>query len=135
MKIVGIDPGTHTGVAVYDKATKKLSRLETFLAVQAEELVLDLFIAGDLERVYFEDSRLRTWFGGSGREKLQGAGSIKRDCSRWIEFLAHHKIPSKAIAPKDVMTKLTKQQFLKITGWVARSSQHSRDAAMLVFGR
>jgi len=33
------------------------------------------------------------------------------------------------------MTKLTADQFKRITGWHGRTNEHGRDAAMLVFGK
>lgn len=39
------------------------------------------------------------------------------------------------VHPKDNRTKLSVQLFAKYTKYEARTSEHSRDAAMLVFGR
>ena len=33
------------------------------------------------------------------------------------------------------MTKLSAEQFRRITGWTEQTNEHGRDAAMLVFGR
>ena len=86
--------------------------------------------------VYFEDARLRKWIPKtSGREVLQGAGSIKRDCSIWEEFFDLHKIKAFPIAPKDTKTKMNAQLFARLTGWTGRTSEHARDAALLVWGR
>lgn len=73
--VVGIDCGVNTGVAVWDAFSKKLVIVETMKIHQAYELIKEL--QPDLVRV--EDARKRKWFGNSSREKLQGAGSIKRD--------------------------------------------------------
>jgi len=131
--VIGIDPGVNTGVAVADGG--KLVSVGCMAAVNAEELVLQTMIDnGGKLFVRFEDARMRQWFGSKGREALQGAGSIKRDCARWQEFLEHHNIPHARIAPKANRTKLTADQFKRITGWQGRTNEHSRDAAMLVFG-
>lgn len=108
---IGIDPGTHTGVAVWDKTSRRL------------------------EVVFIEDARKRTWFGNAGRAKLQGAGSIKRDCAIWETFCEELGIECRKIAPKHNTTKLTASQFKVLTNWQGRTSDHARDAAMLVFGR
>jgi hypothetical protein len=130
--VIGIDPGVNTGVAVADGG--KLVSVGCMAAVKAEEMVLQTMIDnGGKLFVRFEDARMRQWFGSKGREALQGAGSIKRDCSRWQEFLEHHNIPHARIAPKANRTKLTADQFKRITGWQGRTNEHSRDAAMLVF--
>lgn len=133
---IGIDPGTHTGIAVWSSKERKLLSVETKGMYEATEDIL--FIA---ERygpnnilVRFEDARKRNWFGNSGREQLQGAGSIKRDCSLWEEFLTAKNIPFAAVAPKANRTKMKQEAFAKYTGWAKRTSEHARDAAMLVFG-
>jgi hypothetical protein len=78
--LIGIDPGTNCGIAVYRKGDRQFDRIETVKIHRAMELVLDLHgKTGVFVRV--EDARLRQWFGRSDRERLQGAGSIKRDCS------------------------------------------------------
>jgi len=131
--VIGIDPGVNTGFAVADCG--KLIRVESMSAVEAEEMVLQTMIDnGGKLFVRFEDARMRQWFGSKGREALQGAGSIKRDCARWQEFLEHHNIPHARIAPKANRTKLTADQFKRITGWQGRTNEHARDAAMLVVG-
>lgn len=134
MIMIGIDPGVHTGVAAIDKGG--LQVVATMSAVKAEQLVcMYAAEAGGQVAVFFEDARLRNWFGSKGREALQGAGSIKRDCHRWEEWLIHHGISFSKIAPRNNSTKLTAEQFKKITGWQGRTNEHGRDAAMLIFGR
>ena len=136
MKLIGIDTGTHTGVAIYETISKRIERLETLPIHKAMALVLATALENpNNTHVYFEDARLRKWFGRSGREQLQGAGSVKRDCAIWEDYLTDYKIPFTPIAPKNNTTKLTADYFAKVTGWNARSSGHARDAAMLVFGR
>jgi hypothetical protein len=83
--------------------------------------------------VTYEDARLRTWFGAKGREALQGAGSVKRDCGIWAELLGTLKIPYKAVSPQSKGRKLDAAQFAKLTGWTGRTNEHARDAAMLVW--
>jgi len=132
--VIGIDPGVNTGVAVADGG--KLVSVGCMAAVNAEELVLQTMIDnGGKLFVRFEDARMRQWFGSKGREALQGAGSIKRDCARWQEFLEHHNIPHARIAPKANRTKLTADQFKRITGWQGRTNEHARDAAMMIWNR
>lgn len=136
MKLIGIDTGTHTGVAIYETFSKRIERLETLPIHKAMALVLATALDNPNDtHVYFEDARLRKWFGRSGREQLQGAGSVKRDCAIWEDYLTDYKIPFTTIAPKNNATKLSADYFAKVTGWTARSSEHARDAAMLVFGR
>lgn len=139
---IGIDPGTHTGVAVWNHTTYRLESVETMTITQAMEKVrwshnlLDDDTDIEYEVVVFmEDARKRTWFGNAGRAKLQGAGSIKRDCAIWETFCEELGVECRKIAPKNNYTKLTAKQFKALTNWAGRTSDHSRDAAMLVFGR
>ena len=136
---IGIDPGTHTGVAVWDKTPRRLEVVDTMTITRALELVtanVELCKAfGGEVVVFMEDARKRNWFGCAGREKLQGAGSVKRDCAIWETFCEEMGIECRKVAPKHNYTKLTASQFKALTNWAGRTSDHSRDAAMLVFGR
>jgi len=132
--IAGIDPGVQTGLALWMPAINNFIDIKTVGIVEAQFLLSGLRRHGKLSEIRFEDARLRTWFGNTGREKLQGAGSIKRDCSIWQEFCEQNKIPFQAIKPAAGNTKWNAEYFKRITGWKGRTSQHSRDAAALVFG-
>lgn len=147
---IGIDPGVNTGLAVWDKTNQKLLSITTttittaFELVRSEKLRLCFSKVAAEARgekfqiellVFMEDARQRNWFGQSGREKLQGAGSVKRDCAIWETFCKEAGIELRKIAPKNNYTKLSAEQFRKLTGWKGRTSDHGRDAAMLVFGR
>ena len=96
--------------------------------------------AGWLAYVVFEDARLRTHFGTQRGTKeddalKQGAGSIKRDCTIWEDFFEDLGIPFMAISPMQKGRKETAESFTRLTGWTARTSNHGRDAGMLVMGR
>lgn len=138
---IGIDPGTHTGVAVWNHTDRRLECVCTTTITQAMDFVRDQAGRVDLYDgvfeavVFMEDARKRNWFGNAGRGKLQGAGSIKRDCAIWETFCEELGIECRKIAPKNNYTKLSPEQFKVLTGWSGRTSEHSRDAAMLVFGR
>jgi len=133
--IIGIDPGVNTGIAIWDVADKSFLTIKTVMAVQAEILVLQMCVEGRKVLVRYEDARCRLWFGKEkGTAQLQGAGSIKRDCSRWEEFLTHHQIPFEEVAPKNNRTKMSAEEFKRLTGWLSKTSNHARDAAALIFG-
>lgn len=131
---VGIDTGVNTGFAVWDTKGKCFLEISTLKIHQAMERVKQLSDATEVV-VYYEDARLRKWFGNAGREQLQGAGSVKRDCSIWEDYLDDLGLESYAVAPKNNSTKVNAAFFAKMTGWTARTSEHARDAAMLVFNR
>lgn len=132
--IVGIDPGVKTGIAVWNVSEQAFESIETVGIVTAMRRVISLNTSDRAVEIYFEDARLRTWFGNSGVEQLQGAGSIKRDCSVWQEFCEYYNIPFTATKPTRGQTKWGAQYFKKMTGWAKRTSEHARDAAVLVFG-
>lgn len=131
---VGIDTGTDTGIAVTKGG--KFELIKTMKIHRAMKHVEQLAAIHGAENicVRIEDARLRKWYGGSGREKLQGAGSVKRDAVIWQDFLSDLKVKAIFVAPKNNRTKLSVEQFVRMTGWKGRTSEHSRDAAMLVIG-
>lgn len=136
---IGIDPGVYTGLAIYNRKVKRLDMVATMGIVKSMELVLKWHQLNPSQvHVYMEDARQRKWFGdkkkgGDINGKEQGAGSIKRDCGIWQEFLELHGIPHTIRPPGKGMTKIREDVFKRITGWDKRTSTHSRDAAMLVF--
>ncbi len=134
--IIGVDPGKRTGLAIWDKLHKCFKSIETVSIVRAFDIITQYAENGYLVQVRFEDARLRKWFGTAGREKLQGAGSIKRDCTIWQEFCEHHEIDFIPVAPAQQkgLTKLSHGQFKKLTGWTDRTTEHSRDAGMICYG-
>lgn len=140
---IGIDTGTHTGLAVWDSDSKKFLGVGTYMLHEALSLVYMRWtgceMVGKEMTVIFEDARQRKWYGKGSREaieaKAQGAGSIKRDCAIWEEFLTDFKIPFRAIPPIKGATKLSAEYFKRLTGYEGKTSNHARDAAMLVFGR
>lgn len=134
--LIGIDAGVNTGFA----RTKNGKLIEvcsmTACATEAEILLEHGRLTGidGTMKIYIEDARKRKWVTG-GREKLQGVGSVKRDCQRWEEFCEYHGIGYELVAPKNNRTKTTASEFRRITGWQQRTNEHGRDAAMLIFGR
>lgn len=68
---IGIDPGAHTGYAVWCASEARLLDVRTLKAWEALYTVQQMQQAGGLYMVVIEDARLRTWFGSKGREALQ----------------------------------------------------------------
>ena len=126
---IGIDPGTKTGMAIWNKEKKKFDVLDTLPIHRA--LIQVMNVRALINEVVVEDSRQK-WFGGDPLRK-QGAGSIKRDCSIWEAFLKDYDIPYRLVRPQKKITKLKPAAFFQITGYGGHSSEHSRDAAMLVY--
>jgi hypothetical protein len=141
MLLIGIDPGVNTGLAVWCKTERKLVDVRTLTIVEAMDLVREHVEAGRVELVRFEDARKRKWFGGMdarqakhGAGVREGVGSVKRDCGIWEEFLEHCGAPWAAMPPAKGGTKLAEPVWRQLTKWSGRTSEHARDAAMLVVG-
>jgi len=128
--IIGIDTGVVTGLSIWNQSNKELTFVGSMMIHQALNTVLSN--KNQIKLVRVEDARLRKFITG-GREKLQGAGSIKRDAKIWEDFLTDHKIPFQMVAPKNNRTKLDQIAFTKITGWEWKTNEHARDSGMLVF--
>lgn len=145
MKLVGIDPGKHTGVAVWDTASQSFDFIVTMQIHEALVMLHHYMLHVWLEyedrcRVYFEDARQRQYLPpetsrSEYRGKLMGAGSVKRDSVIWQDALKDWGIPFEMVPPRAGMTKWDADTFARITGWKGRTSNHARDAALLVFGR
>lgn len=131
--VIGIDPGVMTGYAVKDTLEKIYTTVASGPILEAMGFIKTMHDRFDVF-VRVEDARQRKWFGKTSREVLQGAGSIKRDCQIWEEFLTRHKIPHEFVAPKDNKTKLDAKKFAQFTGWKGRANEHSRDAAAMLLG-
>lgn len=135
---IGIDPGVKTGFAVWDSEKQKFLEISTCTITEAMNRVIIhrnmTLVSGKEFMLHIEDARLRKWYGNSGREKLQGAGSVKRDSKIWEDFCKENDIEYRMVAPKNNRTKVSKEYFTKITGWAKQTTDHARDAAMMVFG-
>lgn len=136
---IGIDPGVKTGYAEWEVGSNRLIVVETLTIHEAMERVKAHAIAKTVRRVTFEDARKRRYFGAaddrqarSGAGIREGVGSVKRDCSIWDDFLASLGVKYRALAPQAGATKWSAEHFARVTGWKGRTSEHGRDAAILV---
>jgi hypothetical protein len=138
---IGIDSGTHTGIAVWIKPKQTFELIKTVPIHVAMEMVRERKDRIMLVRV--EDPRQRgaeklTRFDPESVKKyvakLQGVGSVKRDASIWEDFLTDLKIPFDMCRPGSKITKWTPEYFKTVTKYTGRTTNHSRDAAMLIYG-
>ena len=137
---IGIDPGENTGIAIVRDGV--LAECHTLPLHRALGLVRKEWeSAGTYARflVVFEDARQRRWFPrersqAEYRGHLMGAGAAKRDAKIWEEFLSDLRIPFEAHKPQPGLTKWSADYWAKVTGYTGRTSNHARDAALLVFG-
>jgi hypothetical protein len=136
--VIGIDPGTNTGITVYDCEKKEYIACDTMLITNAIFLVEKIISQRSPVLITVEDSRS---ISGDASKKL-GAGSIRRDCSIWEDYLNEKSsIASNGVFYRFV--KPTKNPYLKIPilQWMTiskykgskRPSEHARDSATYIF--
>lgn len=141
MKVfIGIDPGVSCGFALYKPATGYLW-LETFTFWELIQQLTSHVFNEPRPVVYIEDPRGNkpVFFRGLTIKKnnrvAQNVGSNKRDAALIIEWCRDHGFEVVTVTPNSrSLTKLTAEQFNKMTGYEGRSSQHARDAACIVWG-
>ena len=138
---IGIDTGTHTGLAVWNAKERKLDQIKTVKIHIAMSIIQSYIQSSKLglenQSVFIrvEDARMRKWFGKNSNAKLQGAGSVKRDCTIWEDFLTDLGANFEMVSPANNKTKLNAEQFKRITKYSGQTNEHNRDAAMLVYGK
>lgn len=140
---IGIDTGTHTAVAVWDIKRKLFIHIETTMIHRALLYVWEFMTKCEQQGAAFyvrvEDARQRKWFGfhseKQDRARLQGAGSVKRDSKIWEDFLSDYHVSFEMVAPKQQqgLTKMSAAAFKQLTHYTSKTTEHARDAAMLVF--
>lgn len=138
--LIGIDSGTQTGFAVYDRLGKVLRSLKTLKIHQAMDMVRAYHLnhPGKI-LVRVEDAREVKF--KTDPVKAQGAGSVKRDAKIWEDFLSDRDffpggIDFEMVRPNPKTTKkgMDEPTWRKITKWSGPASSHARDASMLVWG-
>lgn len=136
MILIGIDTGVKTGFAY--SVNGDIQNIATETILSAQERVLKISRRADQDGntciVCIEDVRQRKWVAPNiGSERLQGIGSVKRDCSIWQEFCEHHNLRHLLIPPANIKTKVKAAYFKSVTGYQGRTSEHGRDAGMMIY--
>jgi len=135
---VGIDPGVHVGFALaYAGKIIQLQTL-TFWEAVAE---LEALAEGAQLHVYIEDpnaNRPTFWKKGATtaaaiQKVSQNVGANKRDAQLLIEKALLLGVKLTTVPPRS--SKLASPGFQQLSGYTLKSSQHARDAAMLILGR
>jgi len=133
---LGIDVGIVNGFSVWDR---QLEKLDTVCSCKLYELFHFLEkwedkTASDIE-VFIENPNTWKPFGKSNSAVLQGAGAVKQTYKHAVEFLEFKKIPYTPTKIQGNLKKLNRATFEKYTKWTKVTNEHSRDSAMIVFGR
>lgn len=138
--MMGIDPGEHTGVALYEAG--QLKALSEVQPVDIQQTLQDH--ASMVALVVFEDSRLESavWTStGPLPMRLNMArkvGQVDGWCKLIEATCAKLGIPCYGIPPKAKSGsrtggKVDPAEFKRMTGWKGRSNKHTRDAAMVAW--
>ena len=133
MYILGIDPGAHTGCAIFEAG--KLLYLTTIKPYEVEHLIGEKMFS----RVIFEDSRLQShvWTSSLNRavavKMARNLGEVDAWCSLITWVCEQKNVPCLGVSPKAKGAKLDAGKFATLTGWSERSNQHERDSAMIAW--
>lgn len=130
--ICGIDVGTNTGIATWNTQEKRFNRIESLPIHKAMNYV-EMNLAS-IKHIYIEKPGTAYASAINARARIQGAGSVKRDYKIWADFLTDLKVPFTPVAPNR-KGKMNAESFKRLTGWAARTNEHARDAAVMVFQR
>lgn len=128
--ICGIDPGAHTGIAVFKSGG--LWKLETIEPHQ----IADYLTKAMPSRVIFEDSRLTSFMFTQVKSRpaalkmARNVGEIDAWCRVITSVCGELRIACHGISPAGKGAKLSAEAFTRATGWEGSSNQHTRDAAM-----
>jgi hypothetical protein len=132
--VLGIDPGTKTGVATFVNGVLTLAQTYTHPAL------IQLLQGGLVNAVVYEDANLQkpvfARAGANARMMLkiaQNVGEVKFMCKEIARVCGEQNIPCLGVSPLAKGSKLGAEAFKKRTGFQPRTSQHGRDAAMVYF--
>lgn len=133
---IGLDVGTKTGLCIFDNTSKKIMSISTLKIHRAMEVVKGFCedVGSDNVLVYIENPN--TWINFKGKDsisRLQGAGSIKRDYAIWCDYLDDNGIEHTSVKLQGGLKKVSPEFFERITGWKHKTSEHGRDATLMVY--
>lgn len=141
MIYIGVDPGVNTGIASWNTKLKDFQILKTTNFWGCIDILNDFIKIknsfGDIGfKVFIEDTtKSRVVFGRNSMGRSISVGMLIKETQLIIDFCENNDINIiKKIPTKNTLTKLNAKQFKQLTGWQGRTSQHSRDAGMMVYG-
>lgn len=130
MRVIGVDPGKTTGLAL--SVSGELQDVDSEGIIEGMLWVQDHYTEDTI--VVVEDARKMGYHpGNSNSAKWMNVGKVKRDCQVWEEFCEYKNYRYHLISPQNVQTKLDADYFEKVTGWEGRTNEHKRDAGMIAF--
>ncbi len=130
MKIIGIDPGTNTAIAVYDKTHKKITDVFMTDFWGAYSYIKYSLDGSDIRQINIEVSSCKkNWQGRDGA--AVDVGGIVRESNLLADGL--EKLGHKVIRVHPT-GKVDAKYIKNLTGWRERTNEHKRDAIMLCWG-
>lgn len=130
--VIGIDPSKRTGIAIYKEGDltevytgdfwEAIRRVEEF---NSDGLIVIIELPGT-KTVWHKQASNR----GAIERTAVNVGSVIREAELIIEYLDRNKIQT---IIQRLVGKVSADTFKRITKWDGRTSQHSRDAAMLCY--
>jgi len=128
---IGIDPGKSTGVAIYDRQSKKLIALSNENFVSALNLIKTSVAPDDVFACVVEVPRTKAnWHKDKSGTTAHNIGRVCREAELMSAMLMDMGYKVITQPPKG---KVKANVFKQITGWEGSSNEHTRDAAMLCF--
>ncbi len=131
--IIGLDPGAHTGLAVFQGGN--LVELATIHPASIRAAL----VQWSPRRVVFEDSRLQghAWTTHAARaaalKMARNIGEVDGYCRIIVEHCAELGIMAHGVSPKGKGAKMDADSFRELTGWSGRTNTHERDACMVAW--
>ena len=142
----GIDPGLKTGVALYNRTSKKFDLITTTNFWDAYKTVSlvhsNCVTAGDELFFFVEDPNMvsHNWHlrpGQSARvsSKIgENVGKNKSHAALWIDLVKNSLHCECRTTAHSAGKRIPVEQFRRLTGWAGELDEHSKDAAALVWG-
>lgn len=132
--IIGIDPGSKTGVAVYnDGCIQELYTTDTIGIISRIKIDRPAMIV-------IEDSTLTSHvFTAPGirhaaaMKVARNIGEVDGYCKLIKQVCGELGIAFYSVSPKDKGKKIDAARFKILTGWAESSNQHERDAALVAW--
>ena len=136
--VVAIDPGTTTGMSIYEKKRNALIWCEQMKIHEAILSIMSIVRKNEALNIHIivEDARN---ISGMYSNKM-GAGSIRRDCSIWEDYLnditkKHKNVHTSYLRPTgNRFLKMEAEAWKKYVNWEGKApGEHARDSATYLF--
>lgn len=136
---IGLDAGLHTGLAVYDRAERRITEMFKTDFWSAYEFITKNF-SPDIALIVIERPRKGFVYSRNQQYKKSvvekiafNSGENNREATLLIEGFEYLGYEVRKVTP--VASKWTAEQLKRFTGISSRTNEHVRDAVRLVWQR